>query len=81
MYDAEVMAFAKDINEAFAHVAINTALDRVIDGRNAPFHLKENIEEPFRIVFEMFPVGDEHIVAYGFVAMIHCLFEGRDVLW
>ena len=47
MYDAEVMAFAKDINEAFAHIAIDAALDGIIDGRNAPFHLKENVKEPF----------------------------------
>ena len=28
----------------------------------------------------MFPMGDEHVVADGFVAIIHCLFEGWDVL-
>ena len=28
----------------------------------------------------MFPMGDEHVVAYGLVAMIHCLFKSRHIL-
>jgi len=73
--------FAKNIDKAFAHVAIDAALDRVINRRNAFFNLKKNIEEPFGIGVKVFPMGDKHIIANGLVAMVHCLFEGWYVLW
>ena len=47
VFNAELVALAKNINEAFTHIAINAALDRVINRRNAPFHLKKDIEKPF----------------------------------
>lgn len=47
VFDAEVMVFAKDINEALAHIAVNATLDRISNRGNAPFHLKEDVEEPF----------------------------------
>ena len=70
----------KYIDKAFAHITIDTTLDRIIDRRNTTFNLKENIEKPFGIVVEMLPVGDKHIVANGFVAMVHCLFKSRNIL-
>ena len=47
MFDAKLVVLAKDINEAFAHIAIDAALDGIIDGRYVPFDFKENVKEPF----------------------------------
>lgn len=76
MHDLETVMFAENINEAFTHISINPTLDGIIDRGDPPFNLKENIEEPLGIGIKMLPMGDEHIVAYGLVAMIHCLLEG-----
>lgn len=81
MHNPKIVMFTEDINEAFTHISINSALDGVIDRRNAPLHLKEDVEEPFRIGIEVLPVGDKHVIANGFIAMIHCLLEGWYVLW
>ena len=45
--NVKFVMFAKDINQSFTHIAINTALDRVVNRRNTSFDFKENIEEPF----------------------------------
>ena len=78
--DAEMIVFAENINQPFAHVAIDTALDGVINRGNPPFHLKKNIKEPLGIGVEMLPTGDKHVVAYGFVTVIHRLLKGVDIL-
>ena len=44
--DAEMIMFTENINQPFAHVAIDTALDGVIDRGNATFYFKENVKEP-----------------------------------
>lgn len=80
MFDAQMIVLTENIDESFAHITIDTALDRIIDRRNTTFNLKENIEKPFGIGVEMLPMGDKHIVANGLVAMIHCLFKSRDIL-
>lgn len=80
MFDMQVVVFAEDINEAFAHITINTALDRIIVGGNTTLNLKEDIKEPFGIGIEVLPMGDKHIVANGLVAMVHRLLKSRDIL-
>ena len=47
MFNAKIMLFTEYIDETFTHVAINPTLDRIINGRDSPFHLKENVKEPF----------------------------------
>lgn len=47
MFNAKLVALAKNINEAFTHIAINAALDGVINRWNVSFDFKEDIEEPF----------------------------------
>jgi hypothetical protein len=81
VFNAEVIVFTENINQTLAHITINPTLDGIIDRGDPPFNLKENIEEPLGIGIKMLPMGDEHIVAYGLVAMIHCLLEGWYVLW
>ena len=81
MHDTKVMMCTKYVNETFAHITVDTALNGVVNGGDAALYFEKNIEQPFRISIEMFPMGDEHIVAYGLVAVIHCLLKGRYVLW
>ena len=70
----------ENIDKTFAHIAINAALDRIFNGWDSPFHFKKNIEKPFGVGVEMLPMGNEHMIADGFVAVIHSLFKGWDIL-
>lgn len=45
--NVKFVMFAKDINQSFTYIAIDTALDRVVNRRNTSLDFKENIEEPF----------------------------------
>ena len=80
IFYSEIILFTENINQPFTHVAINTALDGVIDGRDAPFYFKENVKKPFGVGGEMLPMGNEHIIADRLVAVIHCLFKGGYIL-
>ena len=64
MFNAKMNVLAKDIDKPFTHVAIYAALDGIINRRDAPFHLKKNIEEPLGIGLEISPMCNEHVVAY-----------------
>lgn len=72
--------FTENINKPFTHIPINTALDRIVNGWNTTFYLEKDIEEPFGICFEMFPMSNKHVVSYRLVTMVHRLFEGGHVL-
>jgi hypothetical protein len=80
MLDVKVVIFAENINEPFAHIAINATLDGIIDGRDTTFDLKKDIKEPFGVGIKMLPMGYEHVITHRFVAVIHRLLEGGDIL-
>ena len=61
VFDTKLIVFAEYINETFAHVSINTALYRVINGGHFPLYFEKNIEQPFGIGVEMLPLGDKHV--------------------
>ena len=79
MMDTEMVVTTKDIDETLAHVSVDATLYRVVDGRYTALNLEEDVEKPFRIGIEMFPMGDEHIIAYGFIASVHSLLESREI--
>ena len=75
------MMLAKYVYETFTHITIDTTLNGVFDWGNATLDFKKNVEQPFRICIEMFPVSNKHIIANGNIAVIHGLFKSRYVLW
>ena len=75
------MMLAKHVYEAFTHITIDTTLNGVVDWGDATLDLEKNVEEPFGIIIEMFPVSNKHIISNGYVTVIHSLFKSRYVLW
>ena len=78
--DAQVMVLTKDVDETFAHVAIDAALYRVVDWRHAALYLKKDIKKPSGILVEVLPVGNKHVIANGLVAVVHGFLKGRQIL-
>ena len=72
---------AEHIDEAFAHIAIDAALYGIINGWHSFLDFEKNIEKPFRVGLKVMPVRNEHVVAYGRVALVHGLFKGSNILW
>jgi hypothetical protein len=77
----KMMMFAENVNKPFAHIAVDATLDWIINGGNTTLYLKEDIEKPFGISVEVFPMSNEHVIAYRHIAMIHSLFKGWHILW
>ena len=75
-----MMVLTENIYESFAHISINSALYGVVNRGDTALYLEKDIEEPFGISIKILPMGDEHVVADGSVAMIHGFLEGWNVL-
>ena len=70
----------EDVDETLAHVAIDTALYRVVDWRHTALYLKKDIKKPSGILVEVLPVGNKHVIANRLVAVVHGFLEGRQIL-
>ena len=80
MLDTKLMMFTEHVDETLTHITVDTTLDGVVNRWNAALDLKKNVKKPFGIGLEMLPMGDEHIVTDGGIAVVHRLLKSGNIL-